>query len=54
MGVTALTVGLWCAFQGVDNIFGQLGVIALIPVLLLFGCGVLNVGMFRRLRTCCV
>ncbi|KAJ5543429.1 hypothetical protein N7461_009432 [Penicillium sp. DV-2018c] len=40
--VTLVTIGLWCASHQLDHIFGDMGVIAIIPLVLFFGTGILN------------
>ncbi|OJJ39554.1 hypothetical protein ASPWEDRAFT_103262 [Aspergillus wentii DTO 134E9] len=40
--VTISTIGLWCASHQVEHIFGDMGVIAIIPMVLFFGTGILN------------
>ncbi|KAJ5617911.1 hypothetical protein N7537_003025 [Penicillium hordei] len=40
--VTLLTIILWCASHQLEHIFGDMGVIAIIPLVLFFGTGILN------------
>lgn len=40
--VTLLTIGLWCASHQLEHIFGDMGVIAIIPMVLFFGTGILT------------
>ncbi|KAL2698913.1 hypothetical protein AAEP93_010301 [Penicillium crustosum] len=40
--VTLLTIVLWCASHQLEHIFGDMGVIAIIPLVLFFGTGILN------------
>ncbi|KAJ5308835.1 hypothetical protein N7508_004214 [Penicillium antarcticum] len=40
--VTLLTIALWCASHQLEHIFGDMGVIAIIPLVLFFGTGILN------------
>ncbi|KAJ6190762.1 Sodium/sulfate symporter [Penicillium mononematosum] len=40
--VTFLTIILWCASHQLEHIFGDMGVIAIIPLVLFFGTGILN------------
>ncbi|KAK2612821.1 low-affinity phosphate transporter [Conoideocrella luteorostrata] len=40
--VTIITIGLWCASHQMDHIFGDMGVIAIIPIVLFFGIGILT------------
>ncbi|KAL4971605.1 SPX domain-containing protein [Aspergillus desertorum] len=40
--VTLITIGLWCASHQLEHIFGDMGVIAIIPIVLFFGTGILN------------
>ncbi|KAK3343849.1 SPX domain-containing protein [Lasiosphaeria hispida] len=40
--VTVSTIGLWCASHQLESIFGDMGVIAIIPIVLFFGVGILT------------
>ncbi|CAG8892145.1 unnamed protein product [Penicillium nalgiovense] len=40
--VTFLTIILWCTSHQLEHIFGDMGVIAIIPLVLFFGTGILN------------
>jgi len=40
--VTITTIGLWCASHRLEPIFGEMGVIAIIPIALFFGVGILT------------
>lgn len=40
--VTVATIGLWCASHALENVFGDMGVIAIIPIVLFFGVGILT------------
>ncbi|KAK5661420.1 hypothetical protein OQA88_11320 [Cercophora sp. LCS_1] len=40
--VTIATIGLWCASHQLENVFGDMGVIAIIPIVLFFGVGILT------------
>ncbi|KAK0386952.1 hypothetical protein NLU13_5265 [Sarocladium strictum] len=40
--VTITTIALWCASQQLENVFGDMGVIAIIPIVLFFGIGILT------------
>lgn len=40
--VSVVTVGLWCANGYLAPVFGEMGVIAIIPLVAFFGTGVLN------------
>ncbi|KAJ5374108.1 Sodium/sulfate symporter [Penicillium concentricum] len=40
--VTILTIILWCTSHQLEHIFGDMGVIAIIPLVLFFGTGILN------------
>lgn len=42
IAVTLFTIGLWCASHQLENVFGDMGVIAIIPLVLFFGTGVLS------------
>lgn len=41
-GVTLLTIILWCISHQLENIFGDMGTIAIIPIVLFFGTGILT------------
>ena len=36
------TVGLWCANSALDKYVGQMGIVAIIPMVFFFGFGLLN------------
>ncbi|KAM0335205.1 hypothetical protein ACHAQA_000247 [Verticillium albo-atrum] len=40
--VTIVTIGLWCASHQLEAVFGDMGVIAIIPIVLFFGIGILT------------
>lgn len=40
--VTLLTIALWCASHQLEHVFGDMGVIAIIPLVVFFGTGILN------------
>ncbi|KHN97801.1 spx [Metarhizium album ARSEF 1941] len=40
--VTIVTIALWCASHRMDHVFGDMGVIAIIPIVLFFGIGILT------------
>lgn len=40
--VTITTIGLWCGSHQLEHVFGDMGVIAIIPMVLFFGTGILN------------
>lgn len=40
--VTIGTIALWCASHQLENVFGDMGVIAIIPLVLFFGIGLLT------------
>jgi phosphate transporter len=40
--VTILTIALWCVTHQLEPIFGDMGVVAIIPIVLFFGTGVLT------------
>jgi phosphate transporter len=40
--VTLATIGLWCASHSLEDTFGDMGVIAIIPLVLFFGVGILS------------
>merc|ERR1719499_222861 len=37
-----LTVILWCTYKSMENFWGSLGIIALLPIVILFGVGILD------------
>ena len=41
-GVTLGTIGLWCASHQLKGVFGDMGVMAIIPIVLFFGTGILT------------
>jgi len=40
--VTLATIGLWCVSHQLEHIFGDMGVVAIIPIALFFGTGILT------------
>ncbi|CAK7230351.1 low-affinity phosphate transporter [Sporothrix curviconia] len=40
--VTLVTIGLWCASHQLEDTFGDMGVVAIIPIILFFGIGILT------------
>jgi phosphate transporter len=40
--VTIATIGLWCASHSLEHVFGDMGVIAILPIILFFGVGILT------------
>lgn len=40
--VTIVTIALWCGSHQLENVFGDMGVIAIIPIVLFFGIGILT------------
>jgi len=40
--VTLATIGLWCASHSLESVFGDMGVVAIIPLVLFFGTGILT------------
>ena len=40
--VTVVTIGLWCVAHSLEDIVGDMGVIAILPILAFFGTGVLK------------
>ncbi|KAJ5084711.1 hypothetical protein NUU61_009290 [Penicillium alfredii] len=40
--VTIATIVLWCASHQLEHVFGDMGVIAIVPLVLFFGTGILN------------
>ena len=47
-GVTLLTIVLWCLSHAYENIFGDMGVIAILPLIAFFGPGLLNKDDFNN------
>jgi phosphate transporter len=41
-GVTLVTIVLWCVSHQLQSVFGDMGVIAIIPIALFFGTGILT------------
>ena len=41
-GITVLTIVLWCVESRLDWLFGDMGLIAIIPLLAFFGTGILS------------
>lgn len=46
--VSALTIILWCVASRLEGIFGEMGIIALIPLILFFGPGLLTTEDFNN------
>ena len=40
--VTLVTIVLWCVTHQLENVFGDMGVVAIIPMVLFFGTGILT------------
>ena len=40
--VTMITILLWCVERNLENVFGDMGVVALIPLIVFFGTGILT------------
>ncbi|KIH93511.1 phosphate transporter [Sporothrix brasiliensis 5110] len=40
--VTIVTIGLWCASHQLEDSFGDMGVVAILPIVLFFGIGILT------------
>ncbi|CAK7203256.1 low-affinity phosphate transporter [Sporothrix eucalyptigena] len=40
--VTLVTIGLWCASHQLEKTFGDMGVVAILPIVLFFGIGILT------------
>ncbi|KAL2265358.1 hypothetical protein VTJ83DRAFT_6458 [Remersonia thermophila] len=40
--VTLATIALWCASHSLEHVFGDMGVIAILPIVLFFGVGILT------------
>lgn len=40
--VSGLTIALWCAEKSIEGVIGDMGIIALIPLLAFFGTGILS------------
>lgn len=41
-GVTIVTIILWCVTHQLESVFGDMGVVAIIPIVLFFGTGILT------------
>ncbi|KAG8531123.1 uncharacterized protein KY384_004480 [Bacidia gigantensis] len=41
-GVTILTIILWCVTHQLEGVFGDMGIVAIIPIVLFFGTGILT------------
>lgn len=41
-GVTVVTIVLWCVTHQLEYVFGDMGVVAIIPIVLFFGTGILT------------
>lgn len=48
IGVTMFTILLWCIASKLEGIFGEMGIIALIPLILFFGPGLLTTEDFNN------
>lgn len=48
IAVSILTIGLWCVASKLNGIFGEMGMIALIPIILFFGTGLLSTEDFNN------
>lgn len=46
--VTIVTIVLWCMAKQLSGIFGEMGIISIIPILLLFGTGMLSSSDFNN------
>ncbi|KAH6605001.1 hypothetical protein Trco_006708 [Trichoderma cornu-damae] len=40
--VTIITIALWCTSHTLESVFGDMGVVAIIPIVLFFGIGILT------------
>ncbi|OAA47501.1 SPX domain protein [Beauveria brongniartii RCEF 3172] len=40
--VTLITIALWCASHQMEDVFGDMGVIAILPIVIFFGVGILT------------
>lgn len=40
--VTLVTIGLWCASHNLEAVFGDMGVVAILPIVIFFGIGILS------------
>ncbi|ORZ39456.1 SPX domain-domain-containing protein [Catenaria anguillulae PL171] len=48
IGVTLLTIVLWCVESAIESWVGDMGIIALVPIVVFFGSGVLNKDDFNN------
>lgn len=46
--VCLVTIALWCVAHSLENVFGDMGVIALIPIIAFFGTGILKKDDFEQ------
>lgn len=46
--ISVLTILLWCFSNSLSSIFGEMGIISIIPILLFFGTGLLNAEDFNN------
>ncbi|KAF8322610.1 SPX-domain-containing protein [Clavulina sp. PMI_390] len=46
--VCVVTIGLWCIAHSIESVFGDMGIIAIIPILAFFGTGVLSKADFDQ------
>jgi phosphate transporter len=42
LGVSVFTIALWCFEKGMEDWVGDMGIIALIPIIAFFGTGILS------------
>lgn len=48
MVVSLVTVGLWCVNTALQNVVGDQGIVAIIPLAVFFGTGILNKDDFNH------
>lgn len=47
-GVSVGTIVLWCVASKLEGVFGEMGIIALLPIIVFFGCGLLTTDDFNN------
>lgn len=52
--VTVITVGLWCAEKALEDWVGSIGMVALLPVVVFFGTGLLTTSGLSAVLCACL
>ncbi|KAI9222233.1 Sodium/sulfate symporter [Blastocladiella britannica] len=47
--VTLVTIGLWCAESALEDVVGDMGIIALLPIVVFYGSGILDKDDFNNM-----